>query len=290
VLAVPGLSRATAPELELQGERMLDCSGLPCVEVTAGTGAHLRMLIDIGNARSVLDKAVAQRLSLTLTPFVGRNGTVRPEYSTATLADTKLGGAALGDLSVLVADLAPGIKKGDTPVADGSLSYTAFGPRLLRMDYRRHRVELSTVLSQEVPCPADCGTITLPTFGQHGPPIVVTTGFSVNGRAVTVQIDTLYSGTMLIYPTSVDRLALSAQQTSKALRSFPFTDGGVQMIEGQAELMAFGGRRLVSGAPVYFATPEVHIPDGMFDGTVGHELFTGHVLTFDFHSHHFWIS
>ena len=37
---------------------------------------------------------------------------------------------------------------------------------------------------------------------------------------------------------------------------------------------------------LYFATTAVHTPDG----TVGHELFVGHVLTFDFLAHHFWMS
>jgi hypothetical protein len=41
---------------------------------------------------------------------------------------------------------------------------------------------------------------------------------------------------------------------------------------------------------LYFATRKVHLPDGMFDGTVGNELFLGHVLTLDFHANRFWMS
>jgi hypothetical protein len=269
---------------------MLECSGLPCVDVTAGAGLHVRMLIDTGNARSILDRAVAQRLGLKLEPFVGRDGKVHPEYATATLAGVKIGGGALGDLPVLVIDLAADVKKGEMPDAEGTLSYTAFAERRLRMDYAHHRVEFSDVLTQKDNGPPDSGDISLPTFGQHGPPIVVTTAFSVNDRPISVQIDTLYAGTLLIYPESVQRLGLSLQQTAKAMRTFPFTDGGVQMIEGSAERIAFGGRGLADHARLYFATPGVHTPDGMFDGTVGQELFTGHAVTFDFLSHHFWIS
>lgn len=43
----------------------------------------------------------------------------------------------------------------------------------------------------------------------------------------------------------------------------------------------------LANAPLYFATPKVHAPDGMFDGTVGAGLFAGHVLTFDFHANRF---
>jgi hypothetical protein len=290
VLAVPAACPAAPPVLK--GADMLECSGLPCIDVTAGAGGHVRMLIDTGNARSILDRAVARRLELKLQPFVGRDGKVHPELATATLPGVRIGGGALGDLPVLVMDLAADVKKGEMPDAEGTLAYTAFGERLLSMDYKRHRVEFSGVLTPKDNGngPLNSGKITLPTFGPHGPPIVVTTAFSVNGRPISVQIDTLYAGTLLIYPESVDRLGLSVQQQAKALRTFPFTDGGVQMIEGHAERMGFGERGLTEAVPIYFATPGVHTPDGMFDGTVGQELFTGHVLTFDFHSHHFWIS
>jgi hypothetical protein len=290
-LALFGLLRAAAAgEADRSGSAMLDCSGLPCVDVTVGAGQHLKMMIDTGNLRSILDKAAALRLGLELKPFVGRDGKVHPEYSSATLTGVTIGQRSLGDVTVLVLDLGSDIKKGDLPDAEGLLTYAAFGPRLLRMDYRSHRVQVSEVLTRAEPCPKDCGTISNPTFGANGPPIVATTGFSVNGQPVTVQIDTLYSGTMLIYPTSVDKLGLSSQQRSQTLRKFSFTDGGVQMIEGNASTEAFGGRTLARNARLYFATPEVHAPDGMFDGTVGHELFVGHVLTFDFFAHHFWMS
>jgi hypothetical protein len=294
VIVALGAAISTAParaaEAELKGGPMLECSGLPCVDVTVGSGAVLKMLVDTGNLRSILDKGVAARLGLELEPFVGRDGKVHPEYSSATLKGLRIGGAELGDVQVLVMDLASSIAKGEMPNADGTLAYAAFGPRLLRMDYRAHRVQVSDALGAEAPCPKDCGTLTTPTFGEKGPPIVVTTGFSVNGRAVLVQIDTLYSGTMLIYPTAVDRLGLAAQQGSRSRRMFPFTDGGVQMIQGRAAAEGFGTKTLARNCPLYFATPEVHAPDGMFDGTVGQGLFAGHVLTFDFHAHHFWMS
>jgi Aspartyl protease len=281
---------AMAGEPELRSAPMLDCSGLPCVAATTPSGAPLKLLIDTGNLRSILDKSAARKLGLELKPFIGRDGKPHPEYSAATLHDLKVGTSNLGDVTVLVADLGPDIQKGDLPSADGLLSYAAFGARLLRLDYKSRRVEISGLLRQEAPCPHDCGTMTNPTFGKSGPAIVATTGFRVNGKALVVQIDTLYAGTMLIYPTSVDKLGLATQQSSKMTRKFAFTDGGVQMIQGSAASEGFGALTLARNCAVYFATPDVHLPDGMFDGTVGHELFLGHVLTFDFYAHHFWVS
>jgi hypothetical protein len=286
--ALAGLAPAAEPEL--QGAPMLDCSGLPCVEATTPSGSTVKMLIDTGNRRSVLDEATARKLGLELQPFVGRDGKVHPEYSAATLQGLKIGTSSLGDVAVLVVNLGPAIQKGDMPAADGLLSYTAFGARLLRLDYKARRVEVSDVLTQEVACPQDCGLMTNPTFGKEGPPIVATTGFRVNGKPLLVQIDTLYAGTLLVYPTSVVKLGLTAQQQSKTTRKFAFTDGGVQMIQSRVGSEGFGALTLARNCPVYFATPDVHLPDGLFDGTVGHELFQGHVLTFDFYGHHFWES
>jgi hypothetical protein len=109
------------------------------------------------------------------------------------------------------------------------------------------------------------------------------------GQHVSVQIDTLYSGTMLIYPTSVAKLGLAAQATSPRVQNFPYTDGGVDMIEGSAIQESFGKKILLANAPLYFATPKVHVPDGMFDGTVGAALFAGHVVNLDFHANRFWL-
>jgi hypothetical protein len=267
----------------------VDCSGLPCVEVTAN-GIPLKMLIDTGNANSVLDLAKAKELGLELKPLLGPDGKPYVKFSTATIKNIKLGDMVLGDVEVLVANLQPTIQKGKRPAGDGSLAYTAFADRILTIDYKQQKISASEVLKTDIPCPGFCGTITTPTFGKDGPPIVATTGFQVNGKPVTVQVDTLYSGTMLIYPTSVDKLGLNAQQQSTKTRAFPYTDGGVDMIEGVANAETFNTDALRKDAPLYFATPSVHLPDGLFDGTVGHELFSGRVVTLDFHAHHFWIS
>jgi hypothetical protein len=289
--ALAGFSLSAGAEIPaLASSPMLDCSGLPCVDVTAGSNTHFKMLIDTGNEASMLDKAKAEALGLELKPLNGPDGKPYPGYSTATLKNVRLGGAALGDLKLLVVDLEPSIQKGEYPAADGSLSYTAFNGRILQMDYKDRHIGVSELLKSDGPCPGFCGAITHPTFGKQGPPIVVTTGFQLNGKEVAVQIDTLYSGTMLIYSTSVEKLGLSEQQNAAKKRVFPFTDGGVEMIEGTALAESFGMRELKRDVAVYFATPKVHQPDGMFDGTVGHELFAGHVLTLDFHAHRFWMA
>ena len=285
-LLLCGLCTAGTPGFK--GGPMLDCSGLPCVDVTA-SDAHFKLLIDTGDARSLLDLAAAMRLKLQLTPILGTDGKPRPNRWSATLKDLRIGDLSLGDINVMVLDLQPSLRKGEIPAADGFITYPAFVGRALRMDYKNRRVEASDASRLDLPCPRDCGTLTTPTFGHEGPPIVASTGFTVNGRPLIVQIDTLYAGSMLIYPTSVDTLGLREQEKSGKTRFFPYTDGGVNMIEGESQTLSFGRAELKRHTTLYFATADVHLPDALFDGTVGNELFLGHVITFDFRTNRFWI-
>ena len=46
---------------------------------------------------------------------------------------------------------------------------------------------------------------------------------------------------------------------------------------------------LAKDATVYFAGPEVHLPDGMFDGTVGHALLEHSVVVMDLKGMRVWL-
>ena len=77
---------------------------------------------------------------------------------------------------------------------------------------------------------------------------------------------------------------MSGAAKSTDVRLFPLTDGGVNMRVAQAQKEGFHGTTLVQdGAKVYFPTENVHEPDGLFDATVGLELFRDAVVTLNFH-------
>lgn len=259
-----------------------DCSGLPCVDIEPG----LTMVIDTGNPLSVLNAPRAKELGLALSPFVNRHGQTVSGYSEAHLQNVKVAGVTIPDVKFLVADLSKNIADGTFPKVDGTIGYSVLKGYTLSLDYKQHTVALG---SGDASCAAACGAITYPPFGEKGPPIVVTSGFRVNGKDVSMQVDTFYTGTMLIFPTSVAKLRLKAEALSPRADHFFFTDGGVDMIRGRAESESFGDTVLAANAPLYFATPKVHTPDGLFDGTVGAALFAGHVVNLDFHANRFWM-
>jgi hypothetical protein len=261
---------------------LLDCDGMPCVEARMGSGPLLKMAIDTGNVDSVLDAAFAEAAGLKSTaplPAGAPSGMFR-----TSIPSISIGNAKLSNVGTLAMGLSDMIVQNQMPHVDGTLAYTAFTDRALQIDFVGRKVRISEVLTAPLDCAGACAKISLIKFGKEGPPIVVADGFEINGKKVSAQIDTMYSGTLLVYTASIERLQLAdAAKTTKS-RDFPFTDGGVKMKEAPAEKEGFRGLILSGPAPlVYFPTPDVHEPDGLFDATVGLELFYKAAVTLNFH-------
>ena len=249
------------------------CSGLPCVEVMVDK-EKLLMAIDTGNPHSVVDVALARNEGLDTTPYVGSDGKPRPGVSLSEVPSVKAGTVTFTSLPVLVAPLLKPKAADQMPEVDGTLGYEAFKGKLLRLDFKKNTLEVTSS--------GGCsgGTMKLITFGKSGPLTVTTTGFSVNGKPVVAQVDTLFAGSMLVFPDAVEKLGLTDLTKTKAREHFPYTFGGVDMIKASAT-EDFSGKPL-GDQTVYFATPEVHLPDALFDAKIGFKLLAGHTVTFDF--------
>lgn len=268
---------------------MLSACGLPCIELTVGNYPNLKMLLDSKRHTSVLDVTTAVDLGLDLKPMVGADGKACAGCYSAVIGDVRIGEISIGDLQVKVVDLRTSVKQGKFPDADGALAFSVWSDRIISLDYTRHVFGISKLLRKDPQPPVDHGILSRPTFGRDGQPVLATTGFELNGRPITAQIDTLYAGTVIIYPNSVERLGLSSQQLRTKKVAFPFTDDGMEMIEGSAQSEGFNGQTLKSDAPLYLAAPGVPLSDGQFDATVGDALFRGRVLTFDLCGQLFWM-
>ena len=233
------MSSIAAPNPAISSTALLNCASLPCVDVQVGSGRQLRLGIDTGNVTSVLNAQAAVGLGLKTEPYLGKSQRV-PGLEIASVSGVKIGATAIGIVRMAVMNLSDQISAGKFPKMDGTLAYTAFSGRLLQLDYVHHLLNVSGVLDSAPTCPQTCGQMSLITFGKDGPPIVTTTGFSVNGKPIVAQLDTMYTGTLLIYPTSVEKLGLNRQSKSTQTRYFPFTDGGVSMDVSSAKSESFG--------------------------------------------------
>ena len=248
------------------------CSETPCVDVVVGD-QKLRFAIDTSQPRSIVDTDLPRLEGLDLEPYVGRDGRANPAYSKTTLPSIKLGTAEMKDLPVIVSHLQH-LRAGNIiPDVDGILGYDAFQGKSLTLDLKK----MTLAVKAEGSCSG--GALKLIPFGATGPKVITTTGFSIEGKPVVAQIDTMFLGAMLIYPTSVDKLGLAPLAETRQREHFAYTDGGVDMLKATAK-EDFSGKPI--GSDVYFATPEVHLPGGNLDATVGMQALAGHSITLDF--------
>src|ERR1700722_6099336 len=217
---------------------LLDCDGMPCVEARMGSGPNLKMGIDTGNVGSVLDAAYAEAAGLKPTAPLPA-GAPSGMYQTM-IPSKNVGNVPLTNVETLAMSLSDMIAQNQMPHVDGTLAYTAFKDRILQIDFVGRKVRISELLTAPAPCTA-CDKISLVKFGNEGPLIVVADGFEINGKKVSAQVDTMYSGTLLVYTASIEKLQLGEAAKTTKSRDFPFTDGGVKMKEAPAEKESFRG-------------------------------------------------
>jgi hypothetical protein len=262
---------------------LLECKGTPCIEARIGDGAPLKFVIDTGNVDSVIDAKIMKASDLQpLHP--PKPGGAPIELIPVRIPVLHIGSMALTDVSASGMDLAEMINQNQMPEVAGTLAYPAFKDRIIQLDFIANKFRISDVLKSPAKCTGRCDTISLVTFGKEGPPIVVADGFTINTEKVAAQLDTMFTGSMLIYTASIDKLSLNGANSTTDTRMFPLTDGGVDMRVADVSEEGFQGLTLAKeGAKVYFPTEAVHEPDGLFDATVGLELFRDAVLTLDFH-------
>jgi hypothetical protein len=258
-----------------------DCDGLICIDVALDGAKPRNLMFDSGNVNQVVVAEVAREMGWTLEPMQ-RDGKAVPGIYRAGEHRVSFGKvdakseffafdrALLGDYP---------------PPGDGAITFTFFKDRAVQIDYPHHRLRISNIIATPVPERASgAGTLKLITFGEHGPPILVGSPFTVNGKSLRAQIDTCYTGTLLVYDAAVADLGLTKQGKPELFR---YTDGGVNMLATPAQSLGFGSRVIAKNPTLYFVGEggnPVHQPDGLFEGTVGNALFAHSIVTMDFHA------
>ena len=259
------------------------CEGLICLDVSLDGAPVRQLMLDTGNAHSTLIAEPAHQLGWTLASAQRDNQAV-PGIWLAGEHRVGIGDdVASTPFFVFDRELLGQYK----PPVDGSLAYDFFKDRVLEIDYAKHRVRYTKPIATPVPetRPEGLGSLKLIPFGDRGPPVVVGSQFTVNGKNVRAQIDTVFTGTMLVYDDALGTLGL---QKEGAPELFRYTDGGVNLLAGRADSIGFGKRGLIGGAKTLYFVGDgpnpVHQPDGLFEATAGNALFAHSVVTLDFHA------
>ena len=258
-----------------------DCDGMICFQASIDGGPPRTLALDTGDVDSLMLASAAKAMQWRPRPVLS-NGRPVPGFEDGGRHVLTLGKASL---AVHFAVAGPASFGPVRLPADGTLAYTAFKDRILQIDYPHHLLRTSALITGNEPAEHTVGTLQLIHFGHDGPPIVVGGPFDVDGHPIHAQIDTMYTGTMVVYDAALAGLGLRKQGTP---RLFGFTDGGVEMLASTAPSLGFDGHRLLGpDAAVYYAghgKNPVHQPDGQFEATVGNPIFAHSVVTMDFHA------
>lgn len=261
--------------------------------MTTGSGKTVRLAIDLGEANSYLDSKAAQALGVTLQPLQGAGDATVDQVQQTVVPGAKIGDLPMGDFPFMVLDATPQpdplVPKPQAFPAEGVLTFRAFQNRVLAIDFAHHTVNLSEPQDAAPPCPQECNMLVIEHVGRFGPVTLTTDGFSLQGDRVSAQIDTLFTGTMLVYPAAVEKLGLKKEAKSKRKEFFPYVQGGLKLARFDGVSYAFRGPPFDTQAPVYFFTSDDHPADVQFDVTVGTGLLSQGVFTFDFKGMHMWM-
>ena len=271
-------SAATAFSTDVAFE---NCDGLICINVALDGAKPRRMLFDTGNVNQVIVAETARDAGWVLDPVQKDGQTVPGIYHAG---DHRV---AFGKVDAKATFFAfDRARLGDyVPPGEGALTYTFFKDRVVQIDYPHHRLRISDVITTPAPARRDgVGSLKLITFGEHGSPVLIGSPFMLNGKALRAQIDTCYTGTMLVYDAAVANLDLTKQGKPEFFR---YTDGGVPMLAASAQSIGLGAQIIAKSPTLYFVGDgrnRVHQPEGFFEGRVGNALFAHSVVTLDFHA------
>jgi hypothetical protein len=286
-------TQPAAPSPRMIEIPLLDCSGLPCIDMSTANGKKLRLLIDTAESNSYLDTKSAQDLGLDLKPLKGAGNSTITEVQQTVIPGAKLGDLPMGDFPFMVLDTTrtpdkPGTQLERLP-GDGALSYKAFQNRIVQLDYPHQLVRISEPQDTPPPCPHSCSDLATTRIGKYGPLTITTNGFAIDVQPVEAQIDTLFTGTMLVYPDSVEKLGLRKQAKAKRKEFFPYVESGIKLARFDGVSQSFRDTTLIDNAPLYFFTSNDRPPAVQFDVTVGSGLLSHAAVTFDFKGMQMWI-
>ncbi len=257
------------------------CDGVLCIQVNLGDHKSHTFVLDTSFNRSSIAEPVAHELGWTMTPGQGPDGKPLPGIWGVDAPRAVEFAGVHGTVNYLAFSKD---QLGALAKYDGTLDYTFFKDRVLQIDYQHHVIRVSQLLKpDEHPKPGK-GVLKLVNFHDWGPPIVVGGPFTVDGKSLEAQIDTSYTGSLLLFSAAEKSLELEKTAEHAKPRNFPITDGGVDMLGAQVDSTGFDGTVLSKPATVYFPTAKVHQPYmDRFQGTVGNEFFKDCVVTMDFH-------
>lgn len=251
---------------------LMNCSGFPCIEATFG-GTKLRLLISLADQNSFLTSLGTVKADAK-----------RPPKEVGKARKFKIGSVEVNDLFTSDNTFHGAFPEGAdklTPPVDGTLSYNAFGERLLILNIPGKYIEVSEQPLTQPACPANCSQLRDSRTGDMGGIALTTDGFSVDNLQLRARLDTLFQGSIAILEHIQ---GLRTQATAPSEGSY----AGSKLSLLETAPVYFGGKTVANPAPVVRADPAFGIVGREYNSAVGLSILSTSAYGFDLRSMKMW--
>lgn len=238
-------------------------------------GSKLKLLISLADQNSYLSPVGAAKADALRNPK--EFGKVR---------QFKLGSTQLSDIFSISGTLNELLGKPPetlSPPVDGTLSYNAFGERLLVLNIRGHAIEISAEPLSSPACPGNCSQLQDTRAADMADIRTLTAdGFAVGTVPLRAQLDTLFQGSVATVKPIGDMRTGNTQPSEGLYRGSKLPYLGTARV-------SFEGKAVASSAPIYRAD-YLSTSGIQFDSAVGLAILSTGTYAFDLRSMKMWRS
>ena len=254
--------------------------GVIRLDVDLGVSRAAKLVLDTGNPSSTIDLDAARSLGLPFDESKKRKmgaGPGAPEYYLLVPDRLRLGSETFKDCVFVAAPLSKTLSETYGFDCDGTLGYDVFKGRVLQIDYPARKLRLLGSAPAATASAAAIPIVRRP-FEKDTPPLICVDGLRLGGRGVPAQVDTFFSGSLILFSSKIAGLETPGAREVPAV----YFEQAKLPAARLKEPVTLGGATYPAGLPVYVAGREAHVPQTEIAAVLGNTFFQGSVLTLDF--------
>ena len=166
--------------------------------------------------------------------------------------------------------------------ADVLLGFDAFKGHVLTINFPNATMFLRTgAAAPASPTPTSAGpgaaVLTFEQYQPRSPKLLTFDGFAVNGTPITVQLDTMWTGNAILFPT---KFATTPAFAPSGAPSRTYEEGDLSAVT--VNNVTFAGKPFATDLIAYVPAGKASVPTTRLAGVVGTGMFSGRVVTLDF--------
>jgi predicted aspartyl protease len=254
------------------------------IDASIGDSTPQRFMLDCGVDPSVIDLTLARSLGIDIDETQVGEATGAGDEEGLTVMLSSIPGLAIQDMTfdpivALAADISPFSAALGFPLA-GILGHSFLEHRVVRIDYPARQITIGADAGAfGLPATAVTQRYVVPLRFNSDEELIPVFDLVIEGRAVSVTLDTGSSGGLELFPSAVTRLGLEDEKAAGEATEALGARGRRKLTKGSLSNVGLGPF-IIAELPTHFG--EHSISAEAREGNAGNQLFQGFVLTLDY--------